>query len=161
MTEETFDPQKRPDCITIANVRLDHRSRHKMTRIFRALQEVYCSPEVRDSMLDSIARDLEGRPDAGGPHEGMCYWEIAVITAVHLGCGYDSDQLADLAQNHRLLREMMGRDEWDPERDARKFDDRCIEGNLKLLSAETLELIGAAVGPKRRRRTRPASVDSA
>ncbi len=77
--EATFDPQKRPDCTKIANVRLDHRSRHQMTRILR--------------------------------------------------------------------------DDWDFKRDERKFAARCIEGNLKRLSAETLELIGAGVGPKREKGT--------
>ena len=57
--EETFDPQKRPDCIKIANVRLDHRSRHKMTRILRALQEVYRSPELRGKEEGIMPRSLE------------------------------------------------------------------------------------------------------
>ena len=63
---------------------------------------------VRDSILKAIARDVNGKSSAKHGRPGLSYWEILVLAAARLGCGYDYDQLQDLAENHRALRQVMG-----------------------------------------------------
>ena len=77
---------------------------------------------------------------------GLSYWEILVLAGARLGCGYDYDQLQDLAENHRALRQVMGIGDWESEeKDQKRFDWRRIESNLNLLRPETIEQINQAI----------------
>ena len=142
---KAFDPQLRLDCPDVANVQLNLNGRHELIPILRALQHIYSKPEVRDSILDAIGRDVNRTSDPHRGRPGMSYWEITVLAAAKLGCDCDYDQLSDLAQNHRALRQIMGIGDWDDERDAKRFDFRRIESNLELLRPETIQEINAAI----------------
>jgi hypothetical protein len=76
----------------------------------------------------------------------MSYWEILVLAGARLGCGYDYDQLQDLAENHHALRQVMGIGDWvREEQDKERFGWRRIESNLNLLRPETIEKINQAI----------------
>jgi len=101
---------------------------------------------VRDPILRAVARDVNGKSKANRGRPGLDYWEILVLAAARLGCGYDYDQLQDLAENHRALRQVMGIGDWnEEEKDQKKFDWRRIQDNLTLLRPETLEEINQAI----------------
>jgi hypothetical protein len=101
---------------------------------------------VRDSILGAIARDVNGKSSARLGRPGLSYWEILVLAGARLGCGYDYDQLQDLAENHRALRQVMGIGDWESEeKDKKRFDWRRIESNLNLLRPATIEHINQAI----------------
>lgn len=131
-----FDPQLRLDCPGIPDVRLNTECRDEIIPILRALQHIYARPDLRDELLDAVARDVNGttRADQGRP--GMDYWSILVLGAVRLGCDLDYDRLQNLAEEHRSLRRIMGIDGWG---DDRTFDWRCLRDNIGLLSPDTIE----------------------
>jgi IS5 family transposase len=131
-----FDPQLRLDCPVVPEVRLNTDCRDEIIPILRALQYIYGRPELRDELLDAVARDVNGitRADQGRP--GMDYWSILVLGAVRLGCNFDYDRLQNLAEEHRSLRRIMGIDGWC---DDQKFDWRCLRDNITLLSPDTIE----------------------
>lgn len=139
---KAFDCQLRLDCPSVTDVLLNLDCRHETVPILRALQHVYSRPAVRDSILRAIARDVNGRSSARRGRPGLDYWEILVLAAVRLGCNCNYDQLQDLAENHRALRQAMGIGAWDDEgQDRKRFDWRRIESNLNLLHPETVEHI--------------------
>lgn len=143
-----FDPQRRLDCPPVTEVHLNFNCRNENVPILRALQHIYSRPEVRDPILRAIASDVNGKSDAHRGRPGMSYWEIMVLAAARLGCNYNYDQLADLAENHRALRQVMGIGDWEREADEQernRFDWRRIQDNLTLLRPETLEKINQAV----------------
>jgi hypothetical protein len=142
---KAFDPQLRLDCPEITSIPLNVNCRHEIIPILRALQHIYARPEVRESILQAIASDVNrhSNPKRGRP--GMSYWEIVVLEAVRLGCNHNYDELSDLAQNHRALRQVMGIGDWDLKSDAKRFDWRRIEDNITLLSPETIEKINVAI----------------
>jgi transposase, IS5 family len=142
---KAFDPQLRLDCPDVGDVFLNLDGRHEIIPILRALQHIYDTPEVRDAIFAAIARDVNRTADPRLGRPGMTYWEITVLAATRLGCNCDYDQLSDLAQNHRALRQIMGIGDWNEERDVKKFDFRRIESNLDLLSPETIKEINAAI----------------
>ena len=143
---KAFDRQRRLDCPSVSNVPLNLRCRNETIPILRALQYIYSTPKVRDSILGAIARDVNGKSDATRGRPGLSYWEILVLAGARLGCGYDYDQLQDLAENHRALRQVMGIGDWaSEEKDKRRFDWRRIESNLNLLRPETIEHINQAI----------------
>ena len=143
---KAFDRQRRLDCPSVGNVTLNLNCRNETIPILRALQHIYNTPKVRDSILGAIARDVNGQSAATRGRPGLSYWEILVLAGARLGCGYDYDQLQDLAENHRALRQVMGIGDWErEEKDKERFGWRRIEGNLILLRPATIEEINRAI----------------
>lgn len=141
-----FDRQRRLDCPSVAKVSLNLNCRNETIPILRGLQHIYSTPKVRDSILQAIARDVNGKSSAKRGRPGLSYWEILVLAAARLGCGYDYDQLQDLAENHRALRQVMGIGDWESEqKDRKRFDWRRIENNVNRLRPETIEKINQAI----------------
>lgn len=143
---KAFDRQRRLDCPSVSEVLLNLNCRNETIPILRGLQHIYSTPKVRDSILKAIARDVNGKSSAKHGRPGLSYWEILVLAAARLGCGYDYDQLQDLAENHRALRQVMGIGGWESEeKDRRRFDWRRIESNVNLLRPETIQEINQAI----------------
>ena len=140
---KAFDPQRRLDCPSIPEVRLNLNCRTEIIPILRALQHIYSRPEVRDSILGAIARDVNGKTSAKRGRTGLDYWSILVLAAARLGCDLNYDELQDLAENHRTLRQIMGIGDWQTEEDG--FDWRRIHDNLTKLRPETIEKINQAI----------------
>lgn len=136
---KAFSGQQRLDCRGVLGVQLNLDCRDEIIPILRALQQIYSRPQLRQQILDLIARDVnqESRDDVG--REGMDYWQILVLAAVRLGCNLDYDKLQDLAEQHRALRHIMGIGDWDTEDG---FGWRRIRDNLCLLKPATIEKIG-------------------
>jgi len=143
---KAFDRQRRLDCPSVTKVPLNLNCRNETVPILRGLQHVYRRPEVRNPILRAIARDVNGKSKAHRGRPGLDYWEILVLAAARLGCGYNYDQLQDLAENHRALRQVMGIGDWSEEKkDNRRFDWRRIRDNLTLLRPETIEQINQVI----------------
>ena len=71
-----FDPQLRLDCPGIPDVRLNTECRDEIIPILRALQHIYGRPELRDELLDAVARSDRGRltsPNKIGPIVGTLH----------------------------------------------------------------------------------------
>ncbi len=144
---KAFDRQRRLDCPSVSNVSLNLGCRSEIIPILRSLQHLYSTPKVRDSILKAVARDVNGKSSPKHGRPGLSYWEILVLAAARLGCGCDYDQLQDLAENHRALRQVMGIGDWESEseRKNRRFDWRRIESNIILLRPETIREINQAI----------------
>jgi transposase, IS5 family len=143
---KALDRQRRLDCPSVSNVALNLNCRNETIPILRALQHIYRTPKVRDSILGAIGHDVNGKSDATCGRPGLSYWEILVLAGARLGCSYNYDQLQDLAENHRALRQIMGIGDWEnAEKDQERFNWRRIENNLILLSPETIENINQAI----------------
>jgi len=139
---KSFSQQQRLDCPSIGEVELNLECRHELIPILKALQHVYSRPEIRDRILDLIAQDInqDSRTDCG--REGFDYWQVLVLAAVRLGCNLDYDQLQDLAEQHRKLRQIMGVGEWD---ERTSFHWQRIRDNVCLLRPSTIDAICQAI----------------
>ena len=133
-----FDAQMRLDCSSVPNVQLNLDCRDEIVPILAALKHIYGQPEVRDSILDAIAEDVNVTSSANRGRKGMDYWQILVLAAVRLGCNLDYDKLQDLAEQHRVLRQIMGIGDWDQQT---TFDWRRIRDNITQVRPETIERI--------------------
>ena len=131
-----FDPQLRLACSSILDVRFNTACRDEIIPILKALQHIYGNPQVRDDLLDAVARNVNATTCADLGRPGMTYWGILVLAAVRLGCNLDYDKLQNLAEEHRALRAIMGIGGWD---DNRTWDWRRIQENISLLWPETIE----------------------
>jgi hypothetical protein len=133
-----FSKQSRLDCRTVLDVELNLDCRDEIIPILAALQRIYSQPDLRDTILDLVARDVnaDSRDDCG--REGMDYWQILVLAAVRIGCNLNYDKLHDLAEQHRALRHIMGIGDWDEDT---SFNWKRIRNNVCLLRPETIEQI--------------------
>lgn len=138
-----FSPQRRFDCSTIENVELNIECRDEIVPILVALRYIHSRPDLRDAILQLVARDVnrESRRDIG--REGLDDWQILVLAAVRLGCNLNYDKLQDLAEQHRALRHTMGVGDWN---DQTSFNWRRIRNTLCRLSAETMSNISQLIG---------------
>lgn len=139
---KSFSQQRRLDCPSIDEVELNLDCRHELIPILRALQHIYSRAEVRDRILDLIAEDVnrDSRTDCG--REGFDYWQVLVLAAVRLGCNLNYDQLQDLAEEHRKLRQIMGVGYWD---EKTSFHWQRIRDNVCLLRPSTIDAISQAI----------------
>ncbi len=136
---KAFDPQRRLDCPAVNQIRLNFDCRAEIIPILAALQYIYGQPKLLKSILGLVAEDVNKKSDPERGREGLDYWVVLVLAAVRLGCDYDYDQLQDLAENHRQLRQIMGIGEWQEEEES--FNWRRIRDNICLLDPETIEKI--------------------
>jgi len=136
---KAFDPQRRLDCPEVEQVELNFNCRSEIIPILRALQYIYSRPQLLKDILRLVAADVNPGSDPQRGREGLDYWVILVLAAVRLGCNYDYDQLQDLAENHRQLRQIMGIGAWQDEEES--FNWRRIRDNVCLLAPKTLEKI--------------------
>ena len=136
---KAFDPQGRLDCPAVDQVKLNFNCRSKIIPILRALQYIYSQPPLFKTILRLVAADVNQESDPRCGREGLDYWAILVLAAVRLGCDYDYDQLQDLADNHRQLRQIMGIGAWQDEEES--FTWRRIHDNVCLLKPDTIEKI--------------------
>lgn len=139
---KTLSTQKRFDCQTVGEVKLNLNCRDEIIPILRALQHIYSQPKLRDEIFGCVAQDVndDSRKDCG--RDGLGYWEILVLAAVRLGCNVDYDKLQDLAENHRALRQIMGIGNWEEDIN---FNSRRIRDNICLLKPSTIERISQLI----------------
>ena len=122
----------------MAEIEFDYGSRHELVPILMALQHLYlnCSPVVED-ILSLIAGDITPGRDTKRGCIGMSHWENLVLGALRLGCDLDFDQLADLASNHRKIRQILGLSQWDET----PYKRSTVHDNFRRLRAETIRRI--------------------
>lgn len=156
-----FSDQRRLDCDSVENVKLNLECRDEIIPILAALQYVHSQPKLRDAILDLIAQDVnrDSRRDVG--REGLDDWQILVLAAVRLGCNLNYDKLQDLAEQHRALRHIMGLGDWDEET---SFNWRRVRNTLCLLKPETIDKMsqlivaeGHSIDPQARTKVRADS----
>jgi transposase, IS5 family len=137
-----YQEQPRLDCPQVGQVELNLKCRDEIIPILRALQHVYEDVSLRQQLLDSVGKDVNGGCSRNYGRPGLDYWSITVLAAVRLGCNMDYDKLQDLAEQHRTLRLMMGIGDW---QEKVNIDWRRIRDNVCLLRPETLVKINQLI----------------
>lgn len=124
--------------IPVSDIEIDLQSRDDIPKILLALKQVHQDTARRQAILNLIAEDFAagGSLDNGAP--GMDLWQVFVLGAFRLGLSCDFDRLAELANEHRSLRQMLGHGAFD---DAKTYAIRTLGENLSRLRPETLQLI--------------------
>jgi hypothetical protein len=135
---KTFDAQLQLDVPAHLDITFDSHSRHELEAILITLKHLYENPQVHKPILKLIAKDVLGDKDSDRGCPGLTYWEILVLASVRLGCDLDYDALADLANNHKKLRLLMGYGDW---QEGKRFPYNTIRDNVVKLRTETIRQI--------------------
>lgn len=125
------------DCRPIGQIDLNTNCRHRIIPVLRGLQHLHAQTETLDEILALIQHDVLGDAKSDLGREGMTYWQILVLAAAKAGCNFTYDELHDLAENHRNLRDMMQVGEWNN----KSFTWHRIRDNVCRITPETIETI--------------------
>jgi hypothetical protein len=143
-----INPQLLLDGVDIAKIELNLKSRDDIPQILRGLQHIYTVPDLRDRVFAILQEVLPqsvkggGKADPGNGRPGMEQWRILVLGVLRLGLNADYDRIHELADNHSVIREMLGHSDWT---DKTKYKLQTLKDNLRLFTPEVLDRINQEV----------------
>lgn len=138
-----FDQQIKLGVIPISEVKLNLRSRHGLLPVLRALQYVFKTPELNESIFKILEEKVKSNLQETGRY-GMSMWEILVLGVIRLNENADFDQLHDLANEHRSVRSIMGVEKSDYTI-GKTYSLQTIKDNVQLLDDETIYKISEII----------------
>jgi len=108
-----------------------------------ALKEVFITPKWNEKVFEILeAKITSDKQKTGRP--GMDLWQIFVLSQVRLLKGFSYDDLHDLANNHSLIRQIMGVERgFGYER--HEFGYQNIVDNVSLLDDETVQELNQVI----------------
>ncbi len=128
--------------VPIEEIELAPRSRDNIPAVLRGLRSIYKNAKTRAKVFEL----LEGGVASGGSHKlgrrGMDLWRIFVLGMLKQALNCDYDRLTHMANNDKLLRQMLGHGGW---REGSEYHVQTILDNVSLLSEELLGKINAVV----------------
>ena len=87
---------------------IDPKNRDELTDTLIGIQQVYQDTEIRQAVFDKLESLIPKYKNGKSGRPGTSMWELLVLAVVRLSCNLDYDMLKSLADNHRLLRQMLG-----------------------------------------------------
>ncbi|MDM8556814.1 hypothetical protein QUF75_18970 [Desulfococcaceae bacterium HSG7] len=88
---KVIEPQMEIGEISIADIKIDLRSRDEIPKVLIGLQELYCDRSLRKKVFEAL-KDMvpeKVNPDKG--RRGMNLWTILVLGVLRLICNRDYD----------------------------------------------------------------------
>lgn len=102
-----FEQQLSLGLLPIDEVEISTKSRHQLAAVLMALQYIFRTPELNEVVFKILEEKiLKGKRQTG--RHGLSLWEILVLSSVRLSLNIDYDFLLDQANNHEMLRGIMG-----------------------------------------------------
>ena len=134
----------------IAQIKLDPKSRDDIPQLLAGLQYIYTTPEVHTAVFKILEELVPCRVGSGkaGPastqkgRPGMEQWPILVLGTLRLGLNADYDRVHELANQHRMVRRMLGHGLMD---DEKQYQVQTLKDNLMLFTPEILDRINQEV----------------
>ena len=135
-------PHHRLGVTPISQISFDPKDRDDIARVLHGLQHLYndepCRTEIFTLLEDAFSKQADlkvGRP-------GMELWSVLVLAVLKEGINCDFDRLANLANEHKSLRQMLGLGSMD---EGVRFHHRTLGGNVSRLTPELLADISEVV----------------
>jgi IS5 family transposase len=130
-------PEMESGEINIPEIEFDLHSRDEIPKILIGLQHIYSDPERSEQVFDILKDIIPEGTDMNNGRPGMCLWRILVLGVLRLDCNWNYDQLKEMADNHKKIREMSGHAAEDDYTYARQ----TITDNISLFTVEVLNEI--------------------
>jgi len=139
-----FEQQQQLDSTPIGEVNLNVRTRHQLVPMLAALQYIFVTPSINESIFKLLEQKVVGDKKETG-RIGMSLWEILVLGVIRLNLNYDYDALLDQANNHRLIRGILGVDGKAVFEQGKSYKLQTLKDNVSLLDEETISAISLIV----------------
>jgi IS5 family transposase len=136
-----YEPQIELGAIPIPMIQIPVDKRDELPGILRGLQWIYMTPEVFNPIMDLLSEKIQSEKSETG-RWGMNLWQILVLGVLRNGLEANFSRLTDLANNHRLIRQMLGVVSLVDEAD---FHYQTICDNVNHIDGETLRKINIII----------------
>ena len=137
-----IETQPKLGTVRIADIQIDVRSRDEIPKILLALQHIYVKPSVRTQVLSKLRVLFPGSVSQTKGRPGMNLWQILVLGLIRLGCNIDYDTLQELANNHKLIRQMLQLGDLD---ECFRYGLQTLKDNLVLFTEKNLAEINVII----------------
>lgn len=136
------NPQAHFGQVDVAEIKFDARCRDDIPALLKGLQHIYVTKEARNKVFELLENSLNSRANKTVGRPGMELWKIFVLATVKLGLNCDFDRLQDLANNHKVLRQMLGHSGWE---DTHHYALQTLIDNVSILKPNVLADINQVV----------------
>ena len=135
---KVVDLQMKFGQVSIANIEFDLRSRDEIPKLLQGLRQIYCNPKIQEQVFKILEGIIPKDTDSDNGRPGMDLWKIFVLGTLRLCCNWDYDKLMEIANNHRILRQMLGHGILDQDYN---YALQTLKDNVSLLTPEVLDKI--------------------
>jgi len=128
----------------ISEVKFPSRSRDELPPVLMALQHIFITPELNEKIFSILEKEiLKGKKKTG--RRGMDLWHILVLAVVRHTLDTNWDRMEDMANHHRLLRQVLGVHVEKFGIEEVEFNYQTIVDNVSLVNEKVLEQINQEV----------------
>lgn len=139
---QRFSQQQILGITPISEVIIPKNSRHELAPVLAALQHIFITPELNERVFALIEPKIKGTKQDTG-RTGMDMWEILVFATVRLALNANYDTLHDLANFHKLIRQVIGVE--NKFNDGKTYGLQTLKDNVSLLDEETVNQVNTVV----------------
>lgn len=104
---QRFEQQHTLGITPISEVKFRAHSRDELPPVLKALQYIYVTRELNEAIFTLLENKITRSKKKTG-RKGMDLWHILVLAVARHTLSTNWDRLEDLANNHKLLRQIMG-----------------------------------------------------
>jgi transposase, IS5 family len=139
-----FEQQFSVDIVPISEIKIPDYKRHELEPVLIGLQFIFTNQELNQQVF-SILEDsiLSGKKKTG--RTGMDLWRILVLSVVRMTLDADYDQLWDIVNHHKLVRQIMGIESTNGFREQKIIPYTTVRDNASLLDEATIDKINTLV----------------
>ena len=139
-----FQQQTTLGITPVSEVKFPLRSRDELPPVLMALQHIFVTPELNEKVFSLLEKKvLKGKMKTG--RRGMDLWHILVLAIIRHTLDTDWDRLEDLANYHKLLRQVLGIHVEKFGIEETSFAHQTIVDNVSLIDDELLLQINLLV----------------
>ena len=139
---KVVDLQMKFGQVSVADIEFDLCARDEIPKLLQGLQQIYCNPNIREQIFKILEGIIPEDTDSDNGRPGMDLWKIFVLGTLRLCCNWDYDKLVEIANNHRILRQMLGHGIMDQNYN---YALQTLKDNVSLLTPEVLDKINQIV----------------
>lgn len=141
-----FEQQLSVGIIPIASVKIPEYKRDELPPTLMALQHIFVTPELNHQVFSILEESIMKNKNKTG-RTGMDLWQILVLGIVRMTLDLNYDRLWDLANHHKLVRQIMGiePDEYSGFAQSITIPPTTIRENVKLLDEATILKINEVI----------------
>ena len=104
---DRFEQQTTLGITSINDVKFPLRSRDELPPVLMALQHIFVTPDLNERVFALLEKKiLKGKKKTG--RKGMDLWHILVLAVIRHTLDTNWDRLEDMANYHKLLRQVLG-----------------------------------------------------
>ena len=130
------------DVTPIGQIQFDPQSRDEIPKLLRGFQGIWCDRKTRDKIFDCLLELIPSNINLKNGRKGMDLWKIFILGSLRLNCDWDYDKLLEIANNHIILRQMLGHGIMDGNE---RYSLQTLKDNISLFTPEILDKINQIV----------------